>query len=118
MAEREATVFEKNLGHRIKCLRLKRGMSQQDLRDALEDVGASVTRQLITYWENSRRELKPEYIVALAQALDISCDELLTGRTKDGGVSKATCDACRAQWKAAVSAVLIASEGVQHETQA
>lgn len=114
---KKATAFERTLGGRVKAYRTMRSLSQNELCDALEKRNLRVSRETVSKWEDGTRYLKPEYIVALAQVFDISCDELLTGRTKDGGVSKETCDACRVHWKAAVSAVLIASEGVQNETQ-
>ena len=62
------------IGSRIKILRIKLGMTQDELAKLL-----LVSRGLVNQWERGGRDLKAGTIVALAKALHTSCDFLLTG---------------------------------------
>lgn len=66
---------DKVYGYRLSAARAAKGLTQQQVADAV-----GVTRQAVGYWENADRSLQADNIVKLAQALDITCDELLTGK--------------------------------------
>lgn len=63
-----------NFGEKIKQLREEKGMTQQSLADKLY-----VTRQAVSRWEHGARY--PDLLTAkkIAQVLDVSIDELLSG---------------------------------------
>ena len=63
-----------NFGEKIKQLREEKGMTQQSLADKLY-----VTRQAVSRWEHGMRY--PDLLTAkkIAQVLDVSVDELLSG---------------------------------------
>ena len=60
------------LGERIASARLQAGLTQTDLANR-----ASVTQRVIAYWEREAVSLRPEQVQALADALNISADDLL-----------------------------------------
>jgi transcriptional regulator with XRE-family HTH domain len=62
-------------GQRLATLREEKGMSQQELA-----AKVGVNQQMIAYWERRSASPKPEQIVALTEALEISVDALL-GKT-------------------------------------
>jgi len=59
-------------GERLAEARTKAGLSQAELADKI-----GVSQRLITHWERRSVTLKPEQITALANALNMSADELL-----------------------------------------
>lgn len=61
-----------DFGHRLKNFRLERGMTQQELADA---VNASVVG--VRNWERGSRKPTMDMLLALGHALDISIDTLL-----------------------------------------
>lgn len=61
-----------DIGLRIKRLREEKGLTQQDMADAL-----NVKRQTVAQWENGERDLKTGYIIDLAEYLNVSSDYLL-----------------------------------------
>lgn len=63
------------LGKRIRAARVKRGISMQALADA---AGRSF-RQTVATWEDGQSEPKATEVPAIADALGVSCDELLRG---------------------------------------
>jgi len=62
------------IGSRIKMLRKSKGVTQDDVADAL-----NVKRQTIQLWENDERDLKTQYTISLADYFGVSCDEILRG---------------------------------------
>lgn len=62
------------IGERIRSLREKAGLTQQQLSDALD-----VKRETINLWENGYRDLKTGYTVALAGFFHVDCDYILRG---------------------------------------
>ena len=60
------------LGERIATLREQAGLSQQQLAERL-----GVNQQMIAYWERRAATLRPDQLTALADALQISIDQLL-----------------------------------------
>ena len=63
------------IGPRIAALRRERGMSQADLAAKIQ-----VSPSALGMYEQGRREPSADTMVALARALDVSTDFLLTGR--------------------------------------
>ena len=64
---------KEDIGKRISELRKAKGFSSQN---ALAKK-LNVDRGVVAKWENGSRELKPEYAVALADELGVSCDYIL-----------------------------------------
>ncbi len=62
----------RTIGQRIGYIRETKGLTQQSLADAM-----GVPRPNVRNWENDKRELKFETIVALTNALGVSADYLL-----------------------------------------
>jgi transcriptional regulator with XRE-family HTH domain len=60
------------LGERIVSARLHAGLTQTDLANKV-----GVTQRVIAYWEREAVSLRPEQVQSLADALDISADDLL-----------------------------------------
>ena len=63
------------IGPRIAALRRERGMSQADLAAKIQ-----VSPSALGMYEQGRREPSADTMVALARALDVTTDFLLTGR--------------------------------------
>ena len=63
------------IGPRIAALRRERGMSQADLAAAIR-----VSPSALGMYEQGRREPSADTLVALAKALEVTTDFLLTGR--------------------------------------
>ena len=62
------------VGNNIKRFRTKCGMTQDELAEKL-----SVTRQAVSNWERGKTEPDIETLDRLAQALDVSTEELIYG---------------------------------------
>lgn len=60
------------LGERIAAFRNQRGLSQQQLAEKL-----GISQQLIGYWERRSTVLRPEQLIALAEVLNVSVNDLL-----------------------------------------
>ena len=67
-AKHKRTAF----GERLYSLRVELGISQAQLADKI-----GVTQQAYAGWERSTTALRPEDIAKIADALDVSADELL-----------------------------------------
>lgn len=65
----------KEMGHRIRDCRKKSNLSQEQLAEMM-----NVTPQMISNAENGTKGIRPENIIKFCEALDISCDYLLTGK--------------------------------------
>ena len=65
----------KEMGHRIRDSRKKSHLSQEQLAEMM-----NVTPQMISNAENGTKSIRPENIIKFSEALDISCDYLLTGK--------------------------------------
>lgn len=76
------------LGERIASARLQAGLTQTDLA-----TRADVSQRVIAYWEREAVSIRPEQVQALADALNISADDLLgrqAAKTRGNGpVSRA-----------------------------
>ena len=67
-----------NLNHIIKSARLKKNLKQEK---AAKLIG--VTVQTYSKWENSKTEPKASQIAKLSKILDISTDEICTGKKNE-----------------------------------
>lgn len=65
----------KEMGLRIRNCRKKAQLSQEQLAEIM-----NVTPQMISNAENGTKGIRPENIIKFCEALDISCDYLLTGK--------------------------------------
>ena len=61
-------------GERLRELRKEKGMTQEELADRMD-----VSTQMISYAEQGRKAIRPENLIKLCAALDISADHILTG---------------------------------------
>lgn len=73
------------IGQRITARRKQLRMTQEELSEM-----AGVTSQTISNAELGKKGLRPENIIRLCSAMDISPDYLLLGRISDGDVSVLT----------------------------
>lgn len=64
------------IGKRIKELREKAGLTQQQLADM---DSLRVQRSLVGFWEIGKRDLNSNQIIALANIFNVSCDYILRG---------------------------------------
>lgn len=69
----------RDIGKNIRALRVKRGMSQEALAEALH-----VTRQTVSNYETGRSRPDVEMLTALAEALDADVKEVLYGPVETG----------------------------------
>lgn len=66
------------IGQRIMERRKKLGLTQEMLAEK-----ADVTTQFVSYAESGKRAMRPENLVKIAAALEVSTDYLLTGDIVD-----------------------------------
>ena len=76
MSKTDAFLVE--IGQRIYQRRHELGLTQE----ALAEKG-NLTPQYVSYAELGKRAMRPEYIVKMAEALEVSVDYLVTGETVD-----------------------------------
>lgn len=70
----EMEVILKAMGKRIADRRKKMGMTQEALAEA-----GGLTTQFVSYAESGKRGMRPENLMRIAAALNVSTDYLLTG---------------------------------------
>ncbi|MEE1139337.1 MAG: helix-turn-helix transcriptional regulator [Acutalibacteraceae bacterium] len=68
--------YEKNLGMRIRNLREKSGLTQEQLSAKLQVNGCDITRSALAKIEAGQRHLYPDEIKLLKEILSVSFDEL------------------------------------------
>lgn len=66
----------RKIGERIMMRRRQLRMTQEELADRMD-----VSTQMISYAEQGRKAIRPENLIKLCAALDISADYILTGNT-------------------------------------
>ena len=64
----------RKIGERIMTRRRQLRMTQEELADRMD-----VSTQMISYAEQGRKAIRPENLIKLCAALDISADYILTG---------------------------------------
>ena len=68
----------RDMGLRIALRRRETGMTQEELADRMD-----VSPQTISYVETGKKSIRPENLIKLCTALDVSADYLLTGSVSD-----------------------------------
>ena len=76
MTDEEINLLE--IGKRITERRKKLGMTQEMLAEK-----GDLTQQFVSYAESGKRAMRPENVIKLAKALEVSADYLLTGDIVD-----------------------------------
>ena len=76
MTDEEINLLE--IGKRITECRKKLGMTQEMLAEK-----GDLTPQFVSYAESGKRAMRPENVIKLAKALEVSADYLLTGDIVD-----------------------------------
>lgn len=71
-----------SMGHRLTARRKQLGLTQEELADR-----AGTTTQTISTAETGRKALRPENILKICTALDISADYLLRGTISEEDIS-------------------------------
>lgn len=66
------------IGNRITELRKRLGWTQEELAEK-----ADLTPQFVSYAESGKRAMRPENLLKLSKALNVSADYLLTGDVVD-----------------------------------
>lgn len=77
-----------NLSARIQRLRKEKGLSQEELGEAV-----GVSRQAVSKWESGQSMPDPDHIVLLSQCFHVSTDYLLKGTEDFPGAKKERTDA-------------------------
>ncbi len=67
-------LFLTKMGNRITEKRKKMGLTQESLAES-----SGLTTQFVSYAESGKRAMRPENLMKLASALNVSTDYLLTG---------------------------------------
>lgn len=67
-----------DIGNRITELRKRLGWTQEELAEI-----ADLTPQFVSYAESGKRAMRPENLLKLSKALNVSADYLLTGEIID-----------------------------------
>lgn len=70
---RKFTKIRPKIGAHLATLRVNAGLSQEDLANRI-----GVLQQTIAFWEQTDKPPRSEILVALASALDVSIETLLT----------------------------------------
>lgn len=70
-------LIDRQFGEQIRALRMKAGLSQEQLAAKLQLTGRDMSRSALAKIEAGLRHVYLEDIYALKQALDVSFDELL-----------------------------------------
>lgn len=74
----EIDIFLQDIGNRITELRKRLGWTQEELAEK-----ADLTPQFVSYAESGKRAMRPENLLKLSKALNVSADYLLTGEIID-----------------------------------
>ena len=70
------TEYERALGQNIRALRMKKGVSQEQLAAQLQLRGCDVTRSALAKMEAGQRHIYPDELRALRESLVVSYEEL------------------------------------------
>lgn len=74
----EIDICLQDIGNRITELRKRLGWTQEELAEK-----ADLTPQFVSYAEAGKRAMRPENLLKLSKALNVSADYLLTGKIVD-----------------------------------
>lgn len=70
------TEYEYALGQNIRMLRLKHGLSQEQLAAQLQTRGCDITRSALAKMEVGQRHIYPDELKLLHELLEVSYEEL------------------------------------------
>lgn len=70
----ESVLNLEDVGNRIMSRRKKLGLTQEALAEK-----SDVTTQFVSYAESGKRAMRPENLIKISNALDVSVDYLLSG---------------------------------------
>ena len=70
-------MYEKQIGEKIRTLRIEKKLTQDQLAAKLQVLGCDVTRSALAKIEVGQRHLYPDEIRALKEILKVSFDEIL-----------------------------------------
>ena len=70
------TEYEYALGQNIRTLRLKRGLSQEQLAAQLQTRGCDITRSALAKMEVGQRHIYPDGLELLHELLEVSYETL------------------------------------------
>ena len=70
------TEYEYAMGQNIRTLRLKRGLSQEQLAAQLQTRGCDITRSALAKMEVGQRHIYPDELKLLHELLEVSYEEL------------------------------------------
>lgn len=68
--------YEKQVGEKIRYLRIKRNLTQEQLAAKLQVLGCDITRSALAKIEVGQRHLYPDEIKALKEILNTSYDDI------------------------------------------
>ena len=68
--------IEKRIGHNIRALRERSGLTQEQLSARLQVCGCDITRSALAKIEVGQRHLYPDEIILIRQILNVSYDEI------------------------------------------
>ena len=74
----EIDICLQGIGERVTELRKRLGWTQEELAEK-----ADLTPQFVSYAESGKRAMRPENLLKLSKALNVSADYLLTGEIVD-----------------------------------
>ena len=74
----EIDICLQDIGNRITELRKRLGWTQEELAEK-----ADLTPQFVSYAESGKRAMRPENLLKLSKALNVSAEYLLTGEIID-----------------------------------
>lgn len=74
----EIDICLQDIGNRITELRKRLGWTQEELAEK-----ADLTPQFVSYAESGKRAMRPENLLKLSKALNVSADYLLSGEIID-----------------------------------
>ena len=70
----KAKTYQQVIGETVEHMRLEKGWTQEELAEK-----ADLTPQFVSYAESGKRAMRPENLLKLSKALNVSADYLLTG---------------------------------------
>lgn len=69
-------VYEKQFGNKIRLLREKKNMTQEQLSAKLQILGCDITRSAVAKMEVGQRHIYPDEIKLIKEILDVSFNEM------------------------------------------
>lgn len=70
------TIYEKEIGNRIKLIREQMPMTQEQLAAKLQTMGCDITRSAVAKIEVGQRHIYPDELKCIKEILKVSFDDL------------------------------------------